>query len=106
MSALFTLAVHVGVRLEVERGSTIGSKPGLRWYRYLHACDPAHADTYSINYPVPAPHTLRSASKEAPYCVATERRPSRPSPSLRTQLMVAAAGRLRCAPMPTAWSKD
>lgn len=50
--------------------------------------------------------TLRLESKEVPKRVDTERRPRRPSPSLRTQLMPAAAGSEFLAPTPTACSRD
>lgn len=50
--------------------------------------------------------TLRLESNEVPKRVDTERRPRRPSPSFRTQLMPAAAGSEFLAPTPTACSKD
>lgn len=50
--------------------------------------------------------TLRLESKEVPKRVDTERRPNRPSPSFRTQLMPAAAGSEFLAPTPTACSRD
>ncbi len=49
---------------------------------------------------------FRSESKELPKRAATDRRPRRPRPSLRIQLMAAAAGSARCAPTPTAASSD
>lgn len=57
-------------------------------------------------HPAGCRHTFRSESNDSPKRVATVRRPRRPSPSLSTQLMVAAAGRLRLAPTPTACSSD
>lgn len=50
--------------------------------------------------------TLRLESKEVPKRVDTERRPKRPRPSLRTQLMPAAAGNDFLAPTPTACRRD
>ena len=50
--------------------------------------------------------TLRSESKDSPKLVATVRRPSRPRPSLSTQLMAAAVGSLLLPPTPTAVSRD
>lgn len=67
---------------------------------------PRHNTLRGSIMPGPHMHALRSASKDAPNWVATDSRPSRPSPSLSTQLMVAAAGRLRRPPTPTAWSSD
>ena len=50
--------------------------------------------------------TLRFESNESPKLVATDKRPSLPSPSLSTQFTAAAAGRLLLAPTPTAVSSD
>ena len=48
---------------------------------------------------------LISASKASPKRVATPRRPTRPRPSLSSQLIPAAAGSDRDAPTPTAASR-
>jgi hypothetical protein len=67
---------------------------------------PSEQNFPALHHCTPSRPTLRSESKDSPKRVATVRRPSRPSPSFSTQLMVAAAGRERRAPTPTACSSD
>ena len=115
-ASLARLAAHGELPHGCEPHRTAMAVQGWSW-RHAGGSDvsahlPAGQDTgQCLAGPVPRKQlqwllTLRSESKDSPKLVATVRRPSRPRPSLSTQLMAAAVGSLLLPPTPTAVSRD